>query len=295
MRRRVPQRPQHQRAATAWTRRRATATSSPSCRRCPAADGARETRGPDGAGAREERPPRPRWYTGRMTDRASRSRLEITGFADAVYGRASVRRYRPTPCPARTSTRHGRRWPSGRPTPATRRRGGSSPSRTRDLRVAMQQAVDDALDEMAAWPEAAGLEKELKALPRLRDLLRRGAAGDRRLRPAVPLAGRRAATSARGLPRDERDRLRRGPDMQSIGAAVQLLCTAAHAMGYGSCWMTAPVLAAPGHRGAARRGAAAGRSSALGAPSAQAARRRPGPRRERLPVERRPRVPVTRP
>jgi nitroreductase len=26
---------------------------------------------------------------------------------------------------------------------------------------------------------------------------------------------------------------------------VQLFCTAAHAMGYGTCWMTAPVLAAP--------------------------------------------------
>ena len=32
-----------------------------------------------------------------------------------------------------------------------------------DLRAAMRHAVDAALDEMAAWPEAAGLEKELKA------------------------------------------------------------------------------------------------------------------------------------
>jgi nitroreductase len=49
----------------------------------------------------------------------------------------------------------------------------------------------------------------------------------------------------RRVPYEERDRLRQRPDIQSIGAAVQLLCTAAHAMGYGSCWMTAPVLAAP--------------------------------------------------
>ena len=47
------------------------------------------------------------------------------------------------------------------------------------------------------------------------------------------------------MPREERDRLRQRPDIQSIGGAVQLLCTAAHAMGYGACWMTAPVLAAP--------------------------------------------------
>ena len=48
-----------------------------------------------------------------------------------------------------------------------------------------------------------------------------------------------------GVPYEERDRVRQRPDIQSIGGAVQLLCTAAHAMGYGSCWMTAPVLAAP--------------------------------------------------
>ena len=49
----------------------------------------------------------------------------------------------------------------------------------------------------------------------------------------------------RGVTGEERDRVRQRPDLQSIGGAVQLLCTAAHAMGYGSCWMTAPVLAAP--------------------------------------------------
>ena len=48
-----------------------------------------------------------------------------------------------------------------------------------------------------------------------------------------------------GRTAEERDRLRARPDLQSIGAAVQLLCTAAHTMGYGACWMTAPVIAAP--------------------------------------------------
>ena len=37
--------------------------------------------------------------------------------------------------------------------------------------------------------------------------------------------------------------------MQGVGAAIQLLCTAAHAMGYGTCWMSAPVLAAPAIEG----------------------------------------------
>jgi nitroreductase len=55
--------------------------------------------------------------------------------------------------------------------------------------------------------------------------------------------------AARGLSTDERDRVRQRPDLQSIGAAVQLLVTAAHALGYGACWMTAPVLAAPAIEG----------------------------------------------
>jgi nitroreductase len=52
--------------------------------------------------------------------------------------------------------------------------------------------------------------------------------------------------SERGLSLEERDRLRQRPDLQSVGAAVQLLITAAYTMGYGSCWMSAPVLAAEG-------------------------------------------------
>jgi len=111
-------------------------------------------------------------------------------------------------------------------------------------RVAMRQAVDDAIDEMAAWPELAGKSKELKALrvyatffveaPLVMAVfgLPYSSHADEMLR-------------ARGLGVEERDRRRARPDLQSIGAAVQLFCTAAHALGYGSCWMTAPVLAAP--------------------------------------------------
>jgi len=51
---------------------------------------------------------------------------------------------------------------------------------------------------------------------------------------------------ARGLSQAARDRLRQRPDLQSIGASVQLLLTAAHAMGYGACWLSAPVVAAEG-------------------------------------------------
>jgi len=110
--------------------------------------------------------------------------------------------------------------------------------------VALRQAVDEAIDEMAAWPELAGSGKEIKALRAYATFF-----VDAPLVMAVfglPYLSRAdEMLLARGLGVEERDRLRARPDLQSIGAAVQLFCTAAHALGYGSCWMTAPVLAAP--------------------------------------------------
>lgn len=38
-------------------------------------------------------------------------------------------------------------------------------------------------------------------------------------------------------------RLRPLPDLQSVSAAVQNILLAAHAMGYGTCWMTGPLVA----------------------------------------------------
>ncbi len=37
--------------------------------------------------------------------------------------------------------------------------------------------------------------------------------------------------------------LRQRPDIQSLGAAIQNICLAAHALGYGTCWMTGPTIA----------------------------------------------------
>jgi nitroreductase len=178
-----------------------------------------------------------------MSDRAARSRLETTGFADAVHGRSSVRRYAPDPVPHEDI--------EAMVGIAVRAANAGNAQTWRfigvedaDLRGAMGRAVDDVLDEMGAWPEAAGMEKELKAY--------RAYATFFALAPMViAVLGQPYHSLAdelqqrRGLPREERDRLRQRPDLQSLGGAVQLLCNAAHAMGYGSCWMTAPVLAAP--------------------------------------------------
>ncbi len=178
-----------------------------------------------------------------MTERGSRSRLELTGLADAVHGRCSVRRFAPDPVAREDVTAMVEL--------AVRAANAGNAQMWRfvavedeALRAGMREAVDAALDEVGSWPEVAGMEKELKALRAYSTFFAQA--------PLVMAVfglpyGSRAdeMLTRRGVTAEERDRLRARPDLQSIGAAVQLLCTAAHAMGYGTCWMTAPVMAAP--------------------------------------------------
>ena len=169
--------------------------------------------------------------------------LAEAGLQSAVGGRASVRRFLPDLVPREDVTRMVEL--------AVRAANAGNAQMWRFVAVddavaqaAMRQAVDEAIDEMAAWPELAGKAKEIKALRVYATFF-----VEAPLVVAVfglPYLSRAdEMLLARGLGVEERDRLRARPDLQSIGAAVQLFCTAAHALGYGSCWMTAPVLAAP--------------------------------------------------
>ena len=170
-------------------------------------------------------------------------RLAAAGLLEAVRGRTSVRRFRPDPVPredVRAIVELAVRAANA---------GNAQPWRfvaveSAALREAMRGAVDDALDEAAVWPELDGMAADIKALRAYATFF-----ADAPLVVAVfasPYSSRGdELLQRRGLTQVERDRLRARPDLQSIGAAVQLLCTAAHALGYGSCWMTAPLLAAP--------------------------------------------------
>lgn len=162
-------------------------------------------------------------------------------FAAAVEGRASVRRYLPDALPRADVERMVAL--------ATRAASAGNAQSWRFVAVEdgttrrrMRAAVEEKLDEIGAWPEAADLQSELRAV--------RGYAmffGEAPLVIAVfalPYVSRiDRVLTARGVSPDERDRLRQRPEIQSVGAAVQLLITAAHALGYGACWMSAPVIA----------------------------------------------------
>ena len=177
-----------------------------------------------------------------MDSADTRRRLETAGLVEAVLGRASVRKYLPDPVPRDDVT--------AMVALATHAANAGNAQMWRFIavddavtQIAMRQAVDEAIDEMAAWPELAGKAKEIKALRVYSTFF-----VDAPLVVAVfghPYFARAdEMLDAGGVRVEERDRLRARPDLQSIGAAVQLFCTAAHALGYGACWMTAPVLGA---------------------------------------------------
>ena len=49
-----------------------------------------------------------------------------------------------------------------------------------------------------------------------------------------------------GYSADDIQRLRPNPGLQSVAAAIEHILLAAHALGYGSCWMTGPLVAQEG-------------------------------------------------
>lgn len=178
-----------------------------------------------------------------MDARDAQTRLREAGLAGAVESRASVRKYLPEPVP--------REDVEAMVGLALRAANASNAQMWRFVavedplvQIAMRQAVDEALDRLGEWPELAGKSRELRALRTFSTFF-----VDAPLVMAVfvtPYQSRADEMfAAHGVGLEEAIRLRQRPDLQSIGAAVQLLITAAHVLGYGACWMTAPVLAAP--------------------------------------------------
>ena len=165
-------------------------------------------------------------------------------FAEAVEGRRSVRRYRPDPVP-RADVERMVALASRAASAGNAQMWRFIAVQDREVLQAMKHAVDERFDEMKAWPELAEEGKEVRAARAYATFF-----AEAPLCVAVmclPYSSRMDhMLQLRGLSRVECDRLRQRPDLQSVGAAVQLLITAAHSLGYGGCWMSAPVVAAEG-------------------------------------------------
>jgi nitroreductase len=110
------------------------------------------------------------------------------------------------------------------------------------LLVRMREAVLDRFDDLALKPRLALQERR-------RFMARAQALTFAKAPLCIAVIALPSSTPAEeimqlaGMTREEQDRLCVRPELQSAGAAVQLLTTSAHSLGYAACWSCAPIIA----------------------------------------------------
>jgi nitroreductase len=113
----------------------------------------------------------------------------------------------------------------------------------RDLLAQMQTAVIERFDELAFRPGLA-LQEHKRAVARAQALLFARAPLCIAVLALPTTSPVEELMKLAGISQEEHDRLCARPELQGVGAAVQLLTTSAHAMGYAACWTCAPIIAA---------------------------------------------------
>lgn len=111
-----------------------------------------------------------------------------------------------------------------------------------ELLAAMQAAVMERFEELALRPRLA-LQDQKRAAAVRQALLFAKAPLCIAVLALPPTSPMEELMELAGVSREEHDRLCARPELQSAGAAVQLLSTSAHAMGYAACWTCAPIVA----------------------------------------------------
>lgn len=112
----------------------------------------------------------------------------------------------------------------------------------KDVQKQLKNAVSAKYDELKTFPEAEGEEKKI-------DHSKSYAIFFDRAPVLIAVLNERSINTCekvlrdRGAAEEEVSRFRPRPDIQSIGAAIQNICLAAVKLSYGTCWMTAPILA----------------------------------------------------
>lgn len=109
----------------------------------------------------------------------------------------------------------------------------------------MRRAITQTVEEMLAWPEAAGLHARIKAVVGYSCFF-----ADAPVGIAVLTTPHASPLESELLPRRDYSfeqifRLRGAPGIQSVGAAIENLILRAYSLGYGTCWMTGPLYAGP--------------------------------------------------
>jgi nitroreductase len=112
----------------------------------------------------------------------------------------------------------------------------------RELIAAMQTAVLERFEQLALRPGLA-LQEQKRMVARAQALLFAKAPLCIAVLATPHDSPMEELMRLSGITREEHDRLCARPELQSAGAAVQLLTSTAHAMGYAACWTCAPIVA----------------------------------------------------
>jgi len=161
---------------------------------------------------------------------------------DAIAGRKSIRRYKQTPVPdadIKKILEAGRLAPSANNTQPWK----FIVIKDRALLKKMAEAVREMIDTMVPYAESEKQAQRLAAYKGTYYTFFENAP----LVIAVCMEAYDAGTdqllARMGYALEEIRRLRPLPGLQSVSAAVENMLLAVHALGYGSCWMTGPLVA----------------------------------------------------
>ena len=161
---------------------------------------------------------------------------------DAIEGRKSIRRFKQTPVPdgdIRKILDAGRFAPSANNTQPW----SFVVVKDKALLAKMAVAVREMIDRMVPFAEDAKQAQRLAAYKGSYYTFFEHAP----VVIAVLMEGYEAGTdrllARMGYATEDIKRLRPLPGLQSVAAAIQNMLLAVHALGYGSCWMTGPLVA----------------------------------------------------
>lgn len=161
---------------------------------------------------------------------------------DAIAGRKSIRRFKDQPVPdedIRKILDAGRLAPSANNTQPW----SFLVIKDRETRKQMAGAVLDMVDKMIPFAEDEKQAQRLAAYKGTYYTFFEKAP----VVIAVFMEGYDAGTDSllarMGYPAEDIKRLRPAPGLQSVAAAVEHMLLATHALGYGACWMTGPLVA----------------------------------------------------
>lgn len=114
----------------------------------------------------------------------------------------------------------------------------------REILGKIKKAVENAIKEIITWPEAKGKEAIIKNIESSSNFFVKAPVVFAVLiEPYHPIIDN--ILKDHGLNQEEIKLLRFHVDVQSVAAAIENLLLAATEKGYGTCWMGAPLIAAP--------------------------------------------------